>query len=127
MPRVSVDAARLPVLRQPTPQEDHLRTIRHAFAATPWSAGGHWSPSLGPVGPAPGEWVVVSAYVEPGGILYVSAALRPKLRRVVHHVGTDAVTYTTDDGESVTVEPDRLAPIAPPESIARTNPRRQLT
>lgn len=125
MPRV-VDDPRLPSLRPPTWQEDHLRMIRHAYAAVPWAEGGHWSPSLGPVGPMPGEWVVVSAYVRPGGVLHVSEALRPKLRRVVHHVGLDAVTYTTDDGLEVTLEPDQLTPIARPESIARPNPRRQI-
>lgn len=125
MPRV-LDSESLPYLREPTPAEDHLRSIRHAFAETPWADGGHWSPSLGPVGPEPGELVDTHAAAEPGGVLYVSAHLRADLVRVTHHVGADSITYQTRDGVEVTLEPDRPDPIARPESIARPNPRRQL-
>lgn len=125
MPRV-LDSGSLPYLREPTPEEDHLRAIRHAFAARPWSDGGWWSPTLGDVGPAPGEWIVEHSLVEPGGRLLVSAHLRPLLARVVHHVGTDAVTYTLKSGEEVTVHPDSPTPIARPDSIARPKSRREI-
>jgi hypothetical protein len=125
MPRV-LDSDRLPYLREPTPEEDHLRAIRHAFAAVPWSAGGWWAPSLGAVGPAPGEWVETHALVESGGVLFVSAELRRRLRRVIRHVGPDSITYETSDGEEVTLAPYTGPPIARPDSIARPKSRREI-